>query len=62
MPEIKSLIAWIASLVVARGLFHEMPIASKVALSPGPRPRTALPPDISAIEAMLDAVIAGFLV
>ena len=51
----------IASLIVLTGLVHSIPKASKVALSPGPIPRVALPLEISSKLATADAVIAGLL-
>lgn len=51
-----------ASLTRVRGLSHSIPMISKVALSPGPMPRIALPPDSSLIAPMLEAVTATFRV
>ncbi len=50
-----------ASLIVLTGLVHAIPNASKVALSPGPIPKVALPLDISSKLATAEAVMAGLL-
>ena len=51
----------IAALMVDTGLVHSIPKASKVALSPGPIPKVALPSEISSIVAIAEAEIAGLL-
>ena len=58
----KARMACTDSLTRVRGLSQSMPIFSKVALSPGPMPRMARPPDSSFMEAMDEAVMAAFLV
>lgn len=47
--------------MVDTGLVHSIPNASKVALSPGPIPKVALPSEISSMVAIADAEIAGLL-
>ena len=51
----------IAALIVDAGFSQEIPNASKVALSPGPIPKVALPSEISSIVAIAEAEIAGLL-
>lgn len=51
----------IAFLIVVTGFSHGIPNASNVALSPGPIPKVALPPEISSIVAIAEAEIAGLL-
>ena len=58
-PDNKVLMSAIAALIVDTGLVHSIPKASKVALSPGPIPKVALPPEISSIVAIAEAEIAG---
>ena len=60
-PANKVLMSAIAVLIVDTGLVHSIPKASKVALSPGPIPKVALPLDISSIVAIAEAEIAGLL-
>ena len=51
----------IAAFIVDTGFSHGIPKASKVALSPGPIPKVALPSESSSIVAIAEAEIAGLL-
>ncbi len=51
----------IALLIVLTGFVHSIPNASKVALSPGPIPKVALPLESSSRVVIAEAVIAGLL-
>ena len=60
-PANKVLMSATAALIVDTGLVHSIPNESKVALSPGPIPKVALPFEISSMVAIAEAEIAGLL-